>query len=516
MRPNLLLITADQWRGDSLGAAGHAVVQTPALDGLARRGVRFARHYAGAVPCSPARACLYTGLYQMTNRVVRNGTPLDARHDTLAKMLRRGGYDPTLFGYTDQTVDPRTAEGDDPRLRTYEGILPGFTVRMRLPEDAAPWLAWLQRRGVAVPARGADIWLPAGGGGPEPGRAAPVYGADDTETAFLTDLFLDWLEEQRFSDRPADHKPWCAHLSFIRPHPPFVVPAPFNTLYDAAAGPAFARAATAEQDAAVHPLVAMVLQTATRGHFLPGAGAGLVSSWSDAAFRTIRALYWGMISEVDRQIGRVLAGLEAAGMAGNTVIMFSADHGEMMGDHWSLGKYGYFDGSYHIPLIVADPRRPEAHGTGVEAFTEAVDVMPTLAALAGLRAPGHLDGQSLLPFLDGAAAVPGWREEAHFEFDFRDVAGGRSHRLTGVGLDEASLAVLRGRRFKYVAFAGLKPLLFDLEADPAETADVAGDPAFRAVRLEMAEKMLAWRARHLDRCLTGLEMTAAGVVDARA
>lgn len=106
-RPNVLLIACDQWRGDCLSAAGHPVVKTPNADALAAEGVLFRRHYGGAAPCSPARACLYTGLYQMNNRVCRNGSPLDARHGNIAQHARSIGYDPTLFGYTDVSLDPR-------------------------------------------------------------------------------------------------------------------------------------------------------------------------------------------------------------------------------------------------------------------------------------------------------------------------------------------------------------------------------------------------------------------------
>jgi arylsulfatase A-like enzyme len=123
---NVLLVTLDQFRGDCLSAAGHPVVRTPNLDRLASEGVRLARHYSQSSPCSPGRACLYTGTYQLNNRVVANGTPLDARFDNLALAARRAGYTPTLFGYTDQSVDPREASGpDDPRLSSYEGVLPG-------------------------------------------------------------------------------------------------------------------------------------------------------------------------------------------------------------------------------------------------------------------------------------------------------------------------------------------------------------------------------------------------------
>jgi len=129
---NILFITADQWRGECLGVAGHPVVKTPNVDALAAEGTTFLRHYSNAAPCSPARACLYTGLYQMTNRVVRNGSPLSARFDNVALAARRVGYAPTLFGYTDQSADPTVVPQGDPRLLTYEGVLPGFDVRVRL------------------------------------------------------------------------------------------------------------------------------------------------------------------------------------------------------------------------------------------------------------------------------------------------------------------------------------------------------------------------------------------------
>ncbi len=509
-RPNVLFITADQWRGDCLGALGAMPVATPHLDALAARGVTFTRHYANAAPCSPARACLYTGLYQSTNRVVRNGTPLDDRHDTIARMARRGGYDPTLFGYTDQSIDPRTTEGDDPWLRTYEGVLPGFTARLRLPEHNGPWLAWLKRRDHPIPADPWDIYRPVGGSGPRPTNAPPVYGAGETETAFVVDTFADWLTEQR------PGRPWFAHVSFLRPHPPYIVPAPYNTMFDPAGGPAFRRRASAAEERALHPLVAYWADITRAGnHYVIGAGDGRVADWTDTDFRVLRAVYFGMIAEVDAEIGRMLGLLAEAGMAEETVVVFTSDHGELMGDHWTVGKYGFFDAAYHVPLIVADPRAPAGHGRWVAAFTEAVDVVPTLLGLAGLPVPGHLDGASLLPFLDGGEAPAGWRTAVHWEYDFREVASGRAQAMLGLPLDACSLTVQRGERFKYVHFAGLPPLLFDLSDDPAETVDRANDPAMAAVRLAEAESLLAWRARHLDRRLTGLALTADGVVDTR-
>ena len=148
MKPNVLLITLDQFRGDCLSSAGHQIVRTPNLDELARNGVRLANHFSQAAPCSPGRASLYTGTYQMNHRVVANGTPLDDRFDNVARMALRAGYEPTIFGYTDQGVDPRTTQsGDDPRLSTYQGVLPGFNRVLNLSEPYPPWIDHLKQRG---------------------------------------------------------------------------------------------------------------------------------------------------------------------------------------------------------------------------------------------------------------------------------------------------------------------------------------------------------------------------------
>ena len=501
-RPNILLITCDQWRGDSLGAAGHPVVRTPNVDALARQGTLFRRHYAGSAPCAPARACLYTGLYQMTNRVCRNGTPLDARHDTIALAARRAGYEPVLFGYTDVAPDPRRHHPADPVLRSYEGVLPGFSVRVLLPEHQKPWLSWLKARGHDVSMGSPAIHIPPGSEG-KLTAAPPVYSKDETETAFVAGEFVRWLGEQEAA------APWFAHVSFIRPHPPFVVPEPFNTLYGPEEGPAFSRGRSLDDEAAIHPFHAASLETVKLKKFLPGV-KGKVAGLSEREFRLIRALYWGMVSEVDDQLGRIWRAIEEAGQWEDTVIVLTGDHAEMMGDHFSLGKGGFFDGSYHVPLVVRDPRRRPARGGMVERFTEAVDIMPTLMELMGMDAPPHLDGRSLVPFLDGGEPTS-WRDAAHWEHDFRSVDTGKWEARLGLDSRRLNLAVARTGRHKYVHFAGMPPVLFDLGEDPAETRNLAADPAYAGVRLEMAERILEWRARHLDQSLALSALTEDGV-----
>jgi len=498
---NILFITADQWRGDCLGLAGHPLLRTPNIDALAADGTAFLRHFSNAAPCSPARACLYTGLYQMNNRVVRNGSPLSARFDNIALAARRVGYAPTLFGYTDQSADPTVLPPGDPRLTTYEGVLPGFDVRVRVPADEKQYLSWLRTQGL-------DFATPEMAHRPvlDIGRitdAPPAYGRGQTQTAFLVDEFIRYLGEQDAA------RPWFAHLSFLRPHPPFIVPEPYNTLYAPADVPGFRRAASVADEAAVHPLMQLALERTDLMHFAPGMN-GCVADLSEAGFRQIKATYYGMIAEVDDELGRVFAALKAAGAWDETLVVFTSDHAELLGDHYTLGKGGFHDQSQHVPLVIRDPRNA-SRGRTVDAFTEAVDLYPTLLEAVGSEPAQVGDGSSLAPWLAGETPDR-WRDAAHWEFDFREVATQEAERALGLSSTELSMAAIRTDKFKYVHFAALPPLLFDLERDPDNLHNVADDPVYARARIEMAEKLLSWRARHLDQTLALRELTPAGVV----
>ena len=481
-----------------MGVAGHPVVKTPNIDALAAEGVTFLNHYANAAPCSPARACLYTGLYQQTNRVVQNGTPHAHRFDNIALAARRAGYTPTQFGYSDQAADPTIVPAGDPRLTTYEGVLPGFDVRVLLPEDEKIWVSWLRGQGLDFADRKAAHRQV--GATSRISNAPPGYSKDQTQTAFLTEEFIRWLGEQ-------DGK-WFAHLSYLRPHPPFVVPAPYNTMYSPDDVGSFRRAATPGDDSAVHPLIALAHAATGLEHFVLG-GSGPVAGLTEAEFRQIKATYFGMISEVDAQLGRVFDAIKAAGQWQNTLVIFMSDHADLMGDHYLLGKGGYHDQSQHTPLVIYDPRGG-ARGKTVAAFTEAVDIYPTLIEVMGV-APEHVaDGSSLLPWLNGTPER--WRDAAHWEFDFRDVAEQTAEQALGIDSTGLNMVAIRTEKWKYVHFTALPPLLFDLEADPDNLVNLAGNTAYAAQQLVMAEKLLSWRARHLDQTLALKELTPQGVV----
>lgn len=500
---NILFITADQWRGDCTGYAGHPVVKTPNLDALAADGTAFLRHYAQAAPCSPARAGLYTGLYQMNHRVCRNGSPLADRFDNIARAARRAGYDPTLFGYTDVSPDPTNRDPRDPALTTYEGDLPGFTTRVWLPEHEKAWLSWLRVQGLELGSK-PEADLPVGAAPGTVTDAPPAYDAEQTQTAFIASEFQRWLTEQDAG------RSWFAHLSFIRPHPPFIVPAPYNAMYSPDDVGPFVRAPSLAAESAQHPLIDFILRQNSRDSFIAGA-TGLVADWTDTEFRQIKATYLGMITEVDAQLGRIFATLKARGEWDDTLIIFTSDHAEMMGDHFTLGKGGYFDQSQHIPLII---RLPGSRPGRVEAFTESIDIFPTLLELLEVEPTHQPNGRSLLPLLAGEVPAD-WRDAVHWEFDFRDVVDGTAEAWFGARSTHLSLSVTRTAKWKYVHFPTLPPLLFDLENDPAEVHDLSTDQACTSVRLEMAERALVWRSLHLDQTLALKMLTENGVVTGR-
>lgn len=468
---NFLVITLDQWRGDALGIAGHPIVKTPNLDRLAGAGVRCARHYSQAAPCGPGRASLYTGLYQMNHRVVANGSPLDDRFDNIARAARRAGYAPALFGYTDQAIDPRQTSGpDDPRLQTYEEVLPGFDDDFHLPSARLePWIGWLRGLGHDLPD---DTFAALAS---EPGRPA-----EHSLSAWLVGRLIDWIGTR---DRP-----WFAHLSQLRPHPPYAAAGHFAAMYDPGEMPdpiaPVAAPGRLHQRMMSHPALA-----------------------APSAVRSLMAQYFGMVSEADHALGLLWAALEANRQWDDTFILVTSDHGEQLGDHGLIQKGGFFEESYRVPCLIRDPRPGAARGLVVDVFTENVDVFPTLAEAMGLPVPAQCDGASLAPLLRGQTP-PGWRTAAHWEFDWRAAGiGPEIPEPADRRLERRSLAVLRTTGAALVQFADGASQVFDLAADPTWRTEIT-DPA---QGLALAQAMLAWRMQHQDRTLSGMLIEHGGL-----
>lgn len=492
-RRNVLLITADQWRGDCLSSMHHPVVRTPHLDALAAQGSLFERHYANAVPCGPSRACLHTGMYLHNHRSSTNGTPLDLRFTNWALELRHAGYDPALFGYTHTAPDPRYLASDDPRLTTDEGVLPGITPVVDMATHCGPWRDWLKTLGYAVPADHGATYGARRTDFDDASLPRPsLYAREHTDTWFLVQRALDHIDAQKASD-PG----WAVHLSLRAPHPPWVAAEPYHARYAAASLPGCVRHPSTDQEAALHPWLA--------AHLHSGRNA---AHDDDRRHRLLQASYYGLMAEVDDNMGRLFAHLKATGAWDDTLVIFTSDHGEQMGDHWMYGKAGFFDQSYHIPLIVKAPNG--IAGARHTAFTEHVDVMPTLLEWLDLDVPRQCDGAMLQPFLFDGSAPPGWRTHAHWEYDFRESSLAQTPPQT---IESCTLNVLRGESTKYVHFANLPPLLFDLDSDPGELLDRANDAAYQQRLNDAVRQLLSWRMLHADKTLSHMQVTRrAGLV----
>ncbi|WP_372824935.1 phosphoric/sulfuric ester hydrolase PehA [Polaromonas sp.] len=505
---NVLLIVVDQWRGDTLPMVGHPVVKTPNIEALAAEGVTFARHYTQAVPCGPGRASLLTGQYMMNHRAVQNTIPLDARHTNIALEVRKAGYDPALVGYTTTTPDPRVTAAQDPRFKVLGADMEGWRPVGSWGNKMEAYFSWVASEGFAMPDNPWDIWLPKGldaGDVGATGKPSQIP-AELSDTVWFTDRGLDYM-------RGAENKPWFLHLGYYRPHPPFSAPAPYHDMYDPALCPPPVRAATVENEFDQHPLLRFYVENIQRKNFFQN-GEGLASQMSEVEVRQMRATYYGLMTEIDDQLGRVFDYLKQSGQWDNTLIVLTSDHGEQLGDHHLLGKIGYFDESYHIPMVVRDPNVAAngSRGTLVQNFSETVDTMPTVLEWLGQPIPRSCDGSSLLPFLHEGAAPSDWRTEVHYEFDFRNVFYSKPEASLGLEMDECALAVIQDEDFKYVHFAALPPLFFDLEKDPEQMKNQAANPAYAELMLKYTQKMLSWRMLNADRTLTGYAASPDGLL----
>jgi arylsulfatase A-like enzyme len=429
----------------------------------------MSRHYSQAAPCGPGRACLYTGTYQFNNRVVGNGTPLDDRFDNVARAARRAGYVPTIFGYADQGIDPRRATGpDDSRLSNYQGFPLGFEVGLDLPDEQCAWCEWLEELGYG--AMSGDVALET-----EPDRPS-----EHGVSAFMTNHVVKWLERQ--------DGPWFAHASYWRPHPPYAAAGLWSTAYD--------------PDEVSLPVAAPDREVPFFGRLVDPAPT------DERAMREVRAQYYGMVSDVDNELGRLFDSLASMGMWDDTLVVVTSDHGEQLGDQGLLGKGGMFESSYNVVGIVRDPRHPEAHGKVIEEFTENVDLFPTICEAMGVEVPAQCDGLPLTSFLQGGSPE-WWRKEAYWEYDWRweYIPFGPHPWPWDRRLESKHLSVSRSDSCAYVQFDDGDWRCFDLAADPTWRTEVTD----REIVLERAQAMITWRSTHAERTLSDMLLINGGM-----
>ena len=349
---NVLFIMADQLRWDHLGCSGHPYLKTPHLDALAQRGVRFANAFVNSGVCGPSRMSYYTGRYPITHGATWNRVPLSVGEVTLGEMLRASGLPLALAGKTHVMPDHGglarlQLEGNDELMTLLERG--GFEEIDRYDGHHAPggesgYAAFLREHGYDS----ADPWTDHVISGVD--AAGQVHSGwhmrnvhlparvreEHSETAFMTDQAIAYM--QRMGSRP-----WVLHLSYVKPHWPYMAPAPYHALYTADQCLPVVRH-RGEWDNA-HPVVAAYRQQEE-----------CVSFQRDDCIRTVRPAYQGLISQLDHHLGRLFDHMDASGVLGETLIVFTADHGDFLGDHWLGEKELFYDTVQKVPMIVVDPR----------------------------------------------------------------------------------------------------------------------------------------------------------------
>jgi arylsulfatase A-like enzyme len=494
---NILFIMCDQLRFDYLGCYGHPRLKTPNLDALAARGVRFTRAYVQSPICGPSRMSFYTGRYMRSHGSNWNGFPLRVGEPTLGDHLREVGVRTAVVGKTHMAADAEGMErlGIDPASATGvrlaecgfepferdDGVHPAGRPRPRYEAylrdlgfvAANPWEEWANS---ADGGEGQVLngWLLAHAD--KPARVPEEH----SETPYTTRRATDFIDAAA-----RDGRPWCLHLSYIKPHWPYIAPAPYHAIYRADDILPAVRDAAEREDP--HPVYRAFMAMRPSRNF----------ARDEVRARVVPA-YMGLVKQIDDQLGLLFRFLEERNLAGRTMIVFTSDHGDYLGDHW-LGEKDFFhDCAVKVPLIVCDPR-PAAdatRGTTCGALVEAIDLVPTFVEYCGgAVAPQVVEGRSLLPLLHDAATA-GWRRHV---FSEKDYAMLEARLFLGQPIRDCRLHMVFDGRWKYIHATGFRPLLYDLAADPQELRDLGADPRFDGERARLAEALFGWALRDHNR-----------------
>ncbi len=452
-RPNILLLYTDQQRWDALGASGNPEIQTPNLDRLAADGLNYDHYFVQCPTCMPSRMSMLSGLYPATVGVMQNGAEAPRDLPTLPRLLKPYGYRSANIGklhfLNHANRDHRDAHPDYGFDHMEISDEPGCY------EDA--YRAWVRRQApdqldhisLGLPGAAAT-WQKTLGiddgivhpGERFPKRALAFRGRSDmTHTAFVAEQVMDFLRAHR------DERHLCIG-GFYSPHSPWVAPQEFLDLYDPAklSLPEFPEEINAKR---------------SEGHF------------SDDELRSARHGYYAIVSEVDHHVGRILACLDELGLRENTIVIFTSDHGEWLGEHLMYGKgYPGLDCVSRVPFIVRWPRGIAAPGRAVSGLVEAVDVVPSLLEWCGIPVPPRLQGRAM-PI--GPDLPPGKTRDS-------------------VLIEMEGWKALRTERFHYTLRADGVETLRDLGEDPSAYRDLADDPAcadtLAGLRRELARRLI--------------------------
>lgn len=497
---NILFIMYDQLRFDYLSCAGHAALDTPNFDRFAARGVRFTNAYVQSPICGASRMSFYTGRYVSSHGAQWNGFPLRVGEVTLGDHLREAGMDCWLLGKThmkadakgmarlglspDSVIGARQADcGFDSWARD-DGLW-GVGPDGYYDQKRSPYNEFLKSKGYD----GDNPWADYANAGVKDGEIASGWmfkNADKPANIHEEHSETPWLTSEtiRFIDEAEG--PWCAHVSFIKPHWPYIVPAPYHDMYghNQIQGPV--RDPSERDDP--HPVLAAYQDTRVAQAFQ-----------RDEVREKVIPAYMGLIKQCDDQLGRLLDHLEATGKMDDTMIVLTSDHGDYLGDHW-LGEKDFFhEASVKIPLIVCDPRESAniTRGSTCDALVEAIDLAATFVDAAGGAVSDHIiEGRSLMPWICGETPSE-WRDYVISEYDYSVTPRAE---VLGVTPRDARMFMVFDGRWKLIHFeGGFRPMLFDLATDPDEFTDLGAEETHAPQIDRMYEHLGHWGRRMAQR-----------------
>jgi len=498
-KQNILFVMFDQLRFDYLGCCGHPHIKTPNIDRLAKKAVRFTHAYAQSTICGASRMSYYTGRYVASHGAAWNDFPLRVGEWTMGDHLRKAGMGCYLVGKTHMRVDAEgmarlgLAAESEVGARQAEC---GFDVVVRedglvgqgpkgFYSDQQPYNAYLRSKGYG----GENPWADFANAGDEDGMTASGWfmrHADKPANIAEQDSETPWLTRQAIRFLENAEGPWCAHVSYIKPHWPYIVPAPYHNMY----GPEDVIPAIRSEGERMdpHPLYAAFMES------------GIAETFTrDEVREKVVPAYMGLISQCDTELGRILDHLERSGQAENTVIVVTSDHGDYLGDHWLGEKDMFHDVSVRVPMIIYDPSpaADSTRGTTCDALVEAIDLTPTFIEIAGGTVPGHIvEGKSLLPLLHGTTP-DNWRDFVISEYSFAQLP---IRKALGVSQRDARMCMIANHDFKMIHVeGGFRPMLFDLRRDHLELEDVGDRPEYAEVIEQLYRQLATWARRDSQR-----------------
>ncbi len=496
-RRNVLFIMCDQLRWDYLSCAGHKSLHTPNIDALAERGVRFTNVYCQSPICGPSRMSFYTGRYVSSHGATGNFVPLRIGEKNIGDHLKPLGVRPVLVGKTHMIADTEGMKrlGIDPEsnigvhhreagFEAYErddGVHPDSMVKPGVryneylkqkgyDDHPNPW-HWAANSVEGKEGVRSGFFNDVAD---EPARVAE----EDSETPYMTNRAMAFLSEDD------GETPWLLHLSYIKPHWPYIAPAPYNNMYSAKDVKPVARSDAELDDP--NPLAKLFMERVSGRTFS-----------KEEARETIIPTYMGLIKQIDDQLGVLFAFMEERGLLKDTMIVLTSDHGDYLGDHWMGDKDFFHDPAVKIPLIIADPDPAcnASRGRLQNALVEAIDLVPTFIDYWGGSVPQHiLDGRSLMPLLRGEKCA--WREFVVSEYDYSQQV---FRPKTGREPLECRSYMIANQQWKYIFAPGYPPILFDLKNDPDEYVDLGRSSEHADTRVMMHNALGDWSLQYRQR-----------------